>query len=82
MLNTQAHSQEPVQLKTVTGFVVELPTKKNDESDDEDDDDDDDNWLDYSQIKAAFSQGSFVKMSRKPRYGRGKSPSLSESLSL
>ena len=74
-------SQERTQLKTVTGFIVELPSKKSDESDDDEDDDDDDNWLDYSQIKAAFSQGAFVKMSRKPRYSRGKplSPALAES---
>ena len=73
---TMPSSQERTQLKTVTGFIVELPSKKSDESDDDEDDDDDDNWLDYSQIKSAFSQGTFVKMSRKPRYSRGKPVSL------
>ena len=34
-------SQERTQLKTVTGFIVELPSKKSDESDDDEDDDDD-----------------------------------------
>ncbi|KAL8570885.1 hypothetical protein ACOMHN_023558 [Nucella lapillus] len=59
------------ELKTVRGYVVELPSSKRDGSDEEEeDDDDDDNWLDYSQIKNAFSEGTFVKQNKKPRYTR------------
>ncbi|KAK7108691.1 hypothetical protein V1264_016376 [Littorina saxatilis] len=71
MLSSQEPRKGTVQLKTVTGYVVEQPATRSEESDDEEDDDDD-NWLDYSEMKAAFSQGNFIRMSKKPRYGRVK----------
>ncbi|XP_076444526.1 DNA helicase B-like [Babylonia areolata] len=58
--------------KTVRGYVVEVPFNKRDSSDEEDDDDEDDSWLDYSQMRQAFSQGTFVRQYKKPRYCRVK----------